>query len=614
MTICDPADGSIIVERIEVAGNSDDPIKYTYFVYNSNTNTDNLILTHSGSSVIPGISAGIYYVIAEENILGTKSDPVMIEVFDGSVKPFVQLEELKPQTKFNPDPAYHNGSISISVNGTNDLNNYQVIWFKGTGISGNHLSEFDNQLKITHLTVSSYTVWVKDKTTNCETIKSFYIPDEKQNILLITSSAPNTNCVDPNGRASVRIVNEIGSYHYYWYKNADGYPDEAPDYQGKLISNSLEAGEYYVVAFDTDDPDNVAKALVTVGEILEYPEIEIFNDHPLTNCDPQRANGSMLAKVNGNNSYFIVDWYQLPEKEKSIGQGYNIFDLSSGTYQSSATNRITGCRTISNMLDLSIKYDSVPLPNALVLHHMTNCESPNGMVSASIDNSRSFSYLWFQNEIDEEPEYNNAAITGLNYDSYYVIAEDLLSGCRSGSVMIEVLDQRVYPEFLVNVVNATCFKENGAASISILNNVNVGRIIWDLGWMEERAVEIFNKPAGLYNATLKTFEGCSSSKDFEIGSDVQVYKGVSPNGDGRNDWFIVDCIEDYPENAVKIFNRAGTLVYETENYSNDINHFEGYGNRGIYLGNKELPIGTYFYIINLKNGDSPLTGYLELVR
>jgi hypothetical protein len=55
-------------------------------------------------------------------------------------------------------------------------------------------------------------------------------------------------------------------------------------------------------------------------------------------------------------------------------------------------------------------------------------------------------------------------------------------------------------------------------------------------------------------------------------------------------------------------------VYEANGYNNAETMFIGLGERGIYLGGKALPDGTYFYIIDKHNGTKPLVGYLELVR
>ena len=88
---------------------------------------------------------------------------------------------------------------------------------------------------------------------------------------------------------------------------------------------------------------------------------------------------------------------------------------------------------------------------------------------------------------------------------------------------------------------------------------------------------------------------------------VVVHNAFSPNGDGLNDVFIIDSIDEitcYPENTVEIYNRWGILVFETSNYNNTSNAFDG-TSRGRTTVNKSdgLPTGTYFYIINYKSLD-----------
>jgi gliding motility-associated-like protein len=59
---------------------------------------------------------------------------------------------------------------------------------------------------------------------------------------------------------------------------------------------------------------------------------------------------------------------------------------------------------------------------------------------------------------------------------------------------------------------------------------------------------------------------------------VVVHNAFSPNGDGINEKFVIDNIDDtvcYPDNTVEIYNRWGVLVYETKGYNNTSNAFEG---------------------------------------
>jgi len=91
---------------------------------------------------------------------------------------------------------------------------------------------------------------------------------------------------------------------------------------------------------------------------------------------------------------------------------------------------------------------------------------------------------------------------------------------------------------------------------------------------------------------------------------LQISEGISPNNDLLNDTFTIKCIEDYPNNTLKIYNRYGTLVYETANYKNQWN---GIANRGLPKTNNKLPVGTYYYVLHINSTlKKPLIGWLYL--
>jgi gliding motility-associated-like protein len=119
---------------------------------------------------------------------------------------------------------------------------------------------------------------------------------------------------------------------------------------------------------------------------------------------------------------------------------------------------------------------------------------------------------------------------------------------------------------------------------------------------------------GKYRAEVVTNEGCENEGETEVGTEIAPYNGISNNGDNQNDFFIIDCITNFPNNNVKIYNRSGILVYEQDGYNNADLSFKGIGERGLYLQGINLPVGTYFYIIDKRDGSKPVAGYLELDR
>ena len=101
--------------------------------------------------------------------------------------------------------------------------------------------------------------------------------------------------------------------------------------------------------------------------------------------------------------------------------------------------------------------------------------------------------------------------------------------------------------------------------------------------------------------------------------EVQVFNAISPDGDGRNDILVIWGLDCYTNNTVQIFNRWGIEVYSTSAYGTTNNFFRGISEgRATVSQGEELPVGTYYYIIEYLNTNTnsrqQKTGYLYLNR
>ena len=93
---------------------------------------------------------------------------------------------------------------------------------------------------------------------------------------------------------------------------------------------------------------------------------------------------------------------------------------------------------------------------------------------------------------------------------------------------------------------------------------------------------------------------------------LTIYNEFSPNDDGSNDVFVIDCIESYPNNKLDVFNRYGILVYSKNKYLND---WDGTANvSGTVKINDKLPAGTYYYILDLGANNGKKNGWLSIAR
>jgi len=85
---------------------------------------------------------------------------------------------------------------------------------------------------------------------------------------------------------------------------------------------------------------------------------------------------------------------------------------------------------------------------------------------------------------------------------------------------------------------------------------------------------------------------------------------MTPNGDGINDFLVIEGIENSPNNTLQIFNRYGILVYSKQGYDNS---FDGIANvTSVLSRNKGLASGIYFYIVTLNDIKKKHQGYLYL--
>ena len=127
---------------------------------------------------------------------------------------------------------------------------------------------------------------------------------------------------------------------------------------------------------------------------------------------------------------------------------------------------------------------------------------------------------------------------------------------------------------------------------------------WDekqLMWVDEGGVVDIGNGSVTTLATLKGygfFTLATVKTELLLEGDVVIYNIVTADGDGVNDYFLIDNIQKFPNNSVQIYNRWGAKVFETKNYDSNGNVFDGYSKGKMTLNDKEkLPSGTYYYVI-----------------
>lgn len=190
---------------------------------------------------------------------------------------------------------------------------------------------------------------------------------------------------------------------------------------------------------------------------------------------------------------------------------------------------------------------------------------------------------------NSDAQYPHASRTGIieviDDKEYWIINQTTPT---DNSVLVTLSwDNRTTPAHLT---------ANEASALHIVRWDENQQLWVDEGGAVDYAARTITTPVNVEGFGVFTL-GKIKEKDINPG-DVVIYQGVTPDGDGLNDYFIIDKIEQFPTNNVTIFNRWGRKIYETTSYNSNGNVFRGYAEgSGVVNKGEKLPTGTYYYIV-----------------
>jgi gliding motility-associated-like protein len=163
---------------------------------------------------------------------------------------------------------------------------------------------------------------------------------------------------------------------------------------------------------------------------------------------------------------------------------------------------------------------------------------------------------------------------------------------------------------LVDSIASECGEENGLLEV-LASGGNGG---YTYNWVGAPNGSVIDGiDAGQYAVVVEDEEGCSVETVWDLACiplvEVEPYTFISPNGDQRNDRWLIDHILLYPESEVWVYNRWGNLVHHASPYLND---WDGTFTEGRKVG-EPLPAATYYFVIDTKKKSQDLVkGFLEI--
>ncbi len=241
-----------------------------------------------------------------------------------------------------------------------------------------------------------------------------------------------------------------------------------------------------------------------------------------------------------------------------------------------------------------------------------------------------YGWSWQPAELLVNPN-QESTVTGIITETttFTLTVMDMSSGCSASDDVTVTIGSMNHPPVAVDDYDTTSIDEPITINIlgndsdpdgdnitpTILTQPEHGTVI-----LNEDGTVQYTPAAGFFGIDNFTYMICDDGQPslcdiatvriliFGAREDLIFYNGISPNGDGLNDKWIIGNIEYFHDNEVIIFNRWGDIVYSCFYYDN-----RGVAWDGTYekTGNP-VPDGTYFYIVSVP-GVGKFNGWI-LVR
>lgn len=319
---------------------------------------------------------------------------------------------------------------------------------------------------------------------------------------------------------------------------------------------------------------------------------------------------SFTLNASGANTYQWTGPNSFSSSNASITVG-NVTISEEGYYVVTGTDA-DGCFATD-----SIYISILPLPTIGINADVVTGIYCNGAI-ASIDASGASSYTW-TGPNGFTSGANSVTILDLtgSDQGYYTATGTDANGCtNSDSVYVTV----------VTDVPANSPSDTTVCPGDIIALTGEGGVdyVWSgpAGFSSDEQNPLVTNDAdfansGLYTLTVIDANSClgydSTYVDVTNNSECLFIPNlITPDKDGNNETWVIYGIDKYLDAEVEIYNRWGNMVFKASPYLND---WGGQVTEGTTIDGKDgiVPVGTYFYIIRLNEGDKPpYKGYIEV--
>jgi len=408
----------------------------------------------------------------------------------------------------------------------------------------------------------------------------------------IIFSSPNIQPVGCNNQCNgaIQVIPSGGQlpYTYSWTPTSTVTPPNP--------NTGLCAGNYTVVV-----QDQAGCQATQTFQLINPPAITLAVNTTSSTCNSV-ADANITTTVNGGVPSYTLVWVG----PSGTLTGQNLSNILSGNYTLSLTDQ-NGCQ-INSVVPVGTQLNVL----AQAGNDTTYCYNTSSLVLNGNQSQNAVSYVWLslpsQQTLANQSTVSVLPSSGTN--TYVLIAVASNTNCYDmDTVIVNLLplpDVDAGPTYSIPLYGSVTIGGNPTSGSATsftwfpatgLSNINISNPVAS------------NTVSTVYTVVVTGTNGCVAMDSVlvYVYPEIKIPNGFSPNGDGVNDTWIIDNLEQFPDNEVEIYNRWGELLFRSEGYKTPFD--------GKYKG-KDLPVGTYYYVLKLNHPayPEPYTGPLTIFR
>ncbi|MEQ1745608.1 MAG: gliding motility-associated C-terminal domain-containing protein [Saprospiraceae bacterium] len=503
-------------------------------------------------------------------------------VGDSRTEPFDDLKN--GQIKLNPVPSNANLTYKWNYN----------------GLIGNTISNLDS---------GTYIVTVTNVTSGCTAVYTYHLPRTYQTFSCNILSITPTTCIDADkGAVAISVQGGDGPTYTYAWSGPGGYTAATKD-----IANLLP-GTYTCTVTD----ESLVPRTCPVAVVTSQSQIAVTNVNVTTNYNGFDVSGASVCDggatvvFSGQVGNTTVAW-------SNSGTGPSNSTLCAGAYTITVTDQL-GCTatwggTLTAPTTVVGSYTILSDYNGYAVSCNDECDG-SASVSA-VGGVPPYRIAWSTQQVDANvPLGGFSQANNLCGGDYTVTITDKNNVVTVFTVTIDEPDPLIIQFASVPPENfGRCDGEviadvpAGVGNLTFTWSTNLGK-----NGTGARADDLC--PGEQVMFVVIDANGCTANGTVQMAYPddgcLQVRPAITPaSADGNNDYVLITCIEDYPDNTFEIYNRWGQLVDVITGYNNGDRRWEGLRN-GLLL-----PEGAYFFVLKFLDKDGvaqQIKGSVTLIR